>query len=71
MSPDPAAAAVVPSLHKAIAAGKEKVASGKERDADEEKVRCCHRRRKRRADEENGVMGGRWWRWKTREGGVT
>jgi hypothetical protein len=64
MSPDPAAAAVVPSLHKAIAAGKE-------RDADEEKVCCCHRRRKRRADEENGVMGGRWWRWKTREGGVT
>jgi hypothetical protein len=44
MSPDPAAAAVVPSLHKAIAAGKEKVASGKERDADEEKVCCCHRR---------------------------
>jgi hypothetical protein len=44
LSPDLAAAAVVPSPHEVIAIGEEKVASGKERDADEERVRCCHHR---------------------------
>jgi hypothetical protein len=44
LSPDLAAAVVVPSPHEAIATGEEKVASGKERDADEERVQRCHDR---------------------------